>query len=90
MLNAQMVKIWMIGQIIDLRTQLNLGTILEVVGRAKIQQLEEFYDIFNLDDVSLEDIESTSGSDLSHIVSHKLKQPKLTSHAQIEKILNGD
>ena len=88
MLNAQMVKIWMIGQLMSLRNQVNYGTIDEVVGRAKIEQLEEFYDIFNLDYISLEDIESVSGSDLSHIVSHK--QTKLTSHAQIEKVLNGD
>ena len=83
-----MVKIWMIGQLMALRNQVNYGTIDEVVGRAKIEQLEEFYDIFNLDYISLEDIESVSGSDLSHIVSHK--QTKLTSHAQIEKVLNGD
>jgi len=88
MLNAQMVKIWMIGQIITLKTQVNHGTIDEVVGRAKIDQLEEFYDIFNLDYISLEGIESTSGSDLSHIVSHK--QPKLTKHEKIETLINGD
>ena len=90
MLNAQMVKIWMIGQLITLKTQVNHGTIDEVVGRAKIDQLEEFYDTFNLDYVSLEGIESTSGSDLSHIVSHIPKQHKLTNHEKIKVALNGD
>ena len=89
MLNSQMVKIWTITQIMDLRTKLNLGTILETVGRAKIQQLEEFYDLFNLDDVSLEDVQ-IDGTDLSHIVSHNPKQFKLTQHAQPEETLNGD
>ena len=88
MLNSQMVKIWIITQLLTLRSQVEMGAVLEVVGKAKIRQLEEFYDIFNLDYISLEDIESVSGSDLSHIVSHK--QTKLTSHAQIEKVLNGD
>ena len=35
-----------------------MGTVLEVVGNAKIRQLEEFYDIFNMDDISLDDVES--------------------------------
>ena len=69
MLNSQMVKIWVITQLLTLRSQVAMGTVLEVVGNAKIRQLEEFYDIFNLDDISLEDVES-SGSTLSHIVSH--------------------
>ena len=88
MLNSQMVKIWVITQLLTLRSQVAMGTVLEVVGNAKIRQLEEFYDIFNLDYISLEGIESTSGSDLSHIVSHK--QPKLTKHEKIETLINGD
>lgn len=89
MLNAQMVKIWTISQIMALRTKLNYGTILETVGRAKIEQLEEFYDLFNLDDISLEDVQ-VDGTDLSHIVSHNPKQFKLTKHGQPEKTLYGD
>ena len=86
MLNSQMVKIWIITQLLTLRSQVELGTVLEVVGKAKIRQLEEFYDIFNMDNISLEDVES-SGSTLSHIVSHKLK---LTIHDKIETVLHGD
>lgn len=86
MLNSQMVKIWIITQLLTLRSQVEMGTVLEVVGKAKIRQLEEFYDIFNMDEISLEDVES-SGSTLSHIVSHKLK---LTLHDKIEAVLNGD
>lgn len=89
MLNAQMVKIWTVSQIVALKTKLQYGTILETVGRAKIEQLEEFYDLFNLDDISLEDVQ-TGGSDLSHIVSHIPKQHKLTQHAKPEEILYGD
>lgn len=89
MLNSQMVKIWVITQMMSIRNQISMGTVLEVVGRAKINQLEEFYDIFNLDNISLEDVRS-SGSDLSHIVSHIPKQHKLTTNEQIETVLNGD
>jgi len=81
-----MVKIWVITQLLTLRSQVAMGTVLEVVGNAKIRQLEEFYDIFNMDEISLEDVES-SGSTLSHIVSHKLK---LILHDKIESVLNGD
>jgi hypothetical protein len=76
MLNAQMVKIWIINQMMVLKDQVEMGLVLEVVGRAKIRQLEEFYDLFNLDDISLEDVDY-SGSDLirqirpADIVSHK-------------------
>lgn len=74
MLNSQMVKIWVINQIMTIKYKIELGTILEVVGKAKIQQLEEFYDIFNMDYISLEDVQYL-GSDLitkdtSDIVSH--------------------
>lgn len=74
MLNSQMVKIWVINQIMTIKYQIQFGTVLEVVGKAKIQQLEEFYDIFNLDNISLEDV-TYNGSDLtekdmSDIVSH--------------------
>lgn len=74
MLNPQMVKIWVINQIMTLKYKIELGTILEVVGKAKIQQLEEFYDLFNMDEVSLEDVRYL-GSDLitkdtADIVSH--------------------
>lgn len=86
MLNSQMVKIWIITQLLILKSQVEMGTVLEVVGKAKIRQLEEFYDIFNMDNISLEDVES-SGSTLSHIASHKLK---LTIHDKIESVLNGD
>jgi hypothetical protein len=81
-----MVKIWVITQLLTLRSQVEMGLVLEVVGKAKIRQLEEFYDFFSLDDISLEDVES-SESTLSHIVSHKLK---LTLHDKIEAVLNGD
>ena len=69
-----MVKIWVINQIMTLKYKIELGTILEVVGKAKIQQLEEFYDLFNMDEVSLEDVRYL-GSDLitkdtADIVSH--------------------
>jgi hypothetical protein len=84
-----MVKIWVITQLLTLRSQVAMGTVLEVVGNAKIRQLEEFYDIFNMDEISLEDVES-SGSTLSHIVSHIPKQHKLTTNEQIEEVLNGD
>jgi hypothetical protein len=72
-----------------LRNQVEMGTVLEVVGRAKIRQLEEFYDIFNMDNISLEDVQSPD-TDLSHIVSHNLKQHKLTTNDKIEAVLNGD
>lgn len=74
-----MVKIWVVNELLTLRSQIEMGTVLEVVGRAKIKQLEDFYDSFNMDDISLEDVES-QGSDLSHIVSHK--QLKLTIHEE--------
>ena len=86
MLNSQMVKIWVITQLLTLRSQVAMGTVLEVVGNAKIRQLEEFYDNFNMDDISLDDVESL-GSTLSLIVSHKLK---LTLHDKIEAVLHGD
>ena len=74
MLNAQMVKIWVINQIMTLKQQIQLGTVLEVVGKAKIRQLEDFYDLFNMDDISLEDV-NYNGSDptvrkIIDIVSH--------------------
>ena len=75
MLNSQMVKIWVINQIMTLKHQIQLGTVLDVVGKAKIKQLEDFYDIFNMDYISLEDV-IYNGSDLTvkdtaDIVSHK-------------------
>ena len=74
MLNPQMVKIWVINQIMTLKYKVELGTILEVVGKAKIQQLEEFYDLFNLDEVSLEDVRYLGSDlireDMADIVSH--------------------
>ena len=74
MLNSQMVKIWVINQIMTLKHQIQLGTVLDVVGKAKIKQLEDFYDIFNMDYISLEDV-IYNGSDLTvkdtaDIVSH--------------------
>ena len=72
MLNAQMVKIWIVNELITLKTQVDSGFILEVVGRAKIQQLEDFYDLFNLDEVSLEDVTFSDQKRIrtGHIVSH--------------------
>jgi hypothetical protein len=57
-----------------LKHQIQLGTVLDVVGKAKIKQLEDFYDIFNMDYISLEDV-IYNGSDLTvkdtaDIVSH--------------------
>ena len=89
MLNEQMVKIWIITQLITLKSQIEMGLVLEVVGKAKIRQLEEFYDLFNLDNISLEDVES-SGSSLSHIVSHIPKQNKFTPNETFQAVLNGD
>ena len=75
MLNSQMVKIWVINQIMTLKHQIQLGTVLDVVGKAKIKQLEDFYDLFNLDDISLEDViyngSDPTVKDTVNIVSHK-------------------
>jgi hypothetical protein len=76
MLNAQMVKIWVINELITLKTQVESGFVLEVVGRAKIKQLEDFYDLFNLDDVSLEDVTYSDQDRIrtGHIVSHTIPE----------------
>jgi hypothetical protein len=70
-----MVKIWVINQIMTLKHQIQLGTVLDVVGKAKIKQLEDFYDLFNLDDISLEDViyngSDPTVKDTVNIVSHK-------------------
>lgn len=73
MLNAQMIKIWIINQLMVLKGQVEMGLVLEVVGRAKIRQLEEFYDLFNLDDVSLEDVTFSDQQRIrdSDIASHE-------------------
>lgn len=89
MLNPQMVKIWVISRILALKTQIDQGMVLETVGRAKIMQLEEFYDLFNLDNISLEDVQ-TEKTDLSHIVSHKPIQIKLKQYAEPEETINRD
>jgi hypothetical protein len=56
-LNPQMVKIYLHGEIETIKLKINVGNILPVVGQGQIQVLQKFYDLFNLESISLEDVE---------------------------------
>lgn len=53
-MNEQMVKLWIKDQISKIQRKINMGMILPVVGNAKIELLQDFYEDFNLDSVNVE------------------------------------
>ena len=55
-INKTGLRLWAEEEITRINYQLNLGTILPVVGRAKIELLESLIDDFNLQEVHGEEL----------------------------------
>ena len=53
-MNSQIVKLWIKDQISKIQRKIDMGYILPVVGNAKIELLQDFYDDFNLESVNIE------------------------------------
>ena len=53
-MNDQIVKLWIKDQISKIQLKMDMGFILPVVGKAKIELLRDFYDDFNLESVNIE------------------------------------
>ena len=52
-MNSQMVKLWVLDQIKKIQHKKDMGFILPVVANAKIELLRDFYDSFNMDDITI-------------------------------------
>jgi hypothetical protein len=57
MLNAIIVKMWIESEIKHLQHKLDMGTALPVSAKAQINVLKKFYDEFNLEAISLDDVQ---------------------------------
>jgi hypothetical protein len=55
-INQTSLRLWVEGEIHKIKFQLELGTILPVVGRAKIRLLENLTEDFNLQEVIDEEL----------------------------------
>ena len=55
-INQTSLRLWVEGEIHKINFQLNLGTVLPVVGRAKIELLESLTEDFNLHEVRDEEL----------------------------------
>jgi hypothetical protein len=55
-INQTSLRLWVEEKVDRINYQLNLGTILPVVGRAKIELLESLIDDFNLQEVQDEEL----------------------------------
>lgn len=55
-INKTGLRLWAEEEITRINYQLNLGTILPVVGRAKIELLESLIDDFNLHEIHGEEL----------------------------------
>ena len=55
-INQTSLRLWAEEKVDRINYQLNLGTILPVVGRAKIELLESLVDDFNLQEVHDEEL----------------------------------
>lgn len=53
-MNSQLVKLWIEDQITKIQHKMDMGFILPVVGKAKIELLRDFYEDFNLESVNIE------------------------------------
>ena len=57
MLNRIIVKMWVESEIRDIKRKLDMGTLLPAVGNGQIRILKKFYEEFNLEEVSVEDVQ---------------------------------
>ena len=55
-INKTTLRLWVEGEIHKINFQLNLGMVLPVVGRAKIELLESLTDDFNLQETHNEEL----------------------------------
>ncbi len=55
-INQTNLRLWVEGEIHKIKFQLDLGTVLPVVGRAKIELLESLTEDFNLHEVRDEEL----------------------------------
>ncbi len=55
-INQTSLRLWVEGEIHKIKFQLDLGTVLPVVGRAKIELLESLTEDFNLHEVRDEEL----------------------------------
>jgi hypothetical protein len=53
-MDNQMVKLWVMDQITKITRKMDMGHILPVVGKAKIELLRDFYETFQLDRVTVD------------------------------------
>jgi len=53
-MNDQLVKLWIKDQISKIQLKMDRGDLLTWVGRAKIEVLTDFYEDFNLDQVTVD------------------------------------
>lgn len=47
---------WLESEIRDIKRKLDMGTLLPAVGNGQIRILKKFYEDFNLEEVSVEDV----------------------------------
>ena len=52
-MNNQLVKLWITDQISKIKYRKEMGMILPVVADAKIELLRDFYETFNLDQITI-------------------------------------
>jgi len=52
-MNNQLVKLWITDQISKIKYRKEMGMVLPVVADAKIELLRDFYETFNLDQVTI-------------------------------------
>ena len=55
-INQTSLRLWVEGEIHKIKFQLDLGTVLPVVGKAKIELLESLTEDFNLHEVRDEEL----------------------------------
>ncbi len=53
-MDKQLVKLWITDQISKIERKKDMGTILPVVAKAKVDLLKDFYETFRLGEVVLE------------------------------------